>query len=106
MQIETNKQLAGSDTATELLQEYTVHLIQGHEVIGYEQNGGPLAQKFSHKFRSTSPTDVLTLGNGMGGEFLLPVRNIVYIESGSTYSALDLAERHAMKERRFNCQWR
>lgn len=67
------------------LQEYRIHLINNQVIHAAEERFIPEDKRLHNRFRASKPDDVLVIGNEETDRAFIPVRNILYISTGSDY---------------------
>ena len=67
------------------LQEYKIYLINGHMIRAAEERHIPEDKRLHNRFRSSKADDVLVVGNEETARAFIPVRNILYISTGSEF---------------------
>ena len=67
------------------LQEYRIHLINKQVIHAAEERFIPEDKRLHNRFRASKPDDVLVIGNEETDRAFIPVRNILYISTGSDY---------------------
>ena len=67
------------------LQEYKIYLTNGKMIHAAEERSIPEHKRLHNVFRVSKPDDVLVIGNEETDRAFIPVRNILYISTGSDY---------------------
>ena len=67
------------------LQEYRIHLINNQVIHAAEERFIPEDKQLHNRFRASKPDYVLTIGTEETSRAFIPVRNILYISTGSDY---------------------
>ena len=67
------------------LQDYRIHLINNQVIHAAEERFIPEDKRLHNRFRASTPDDVLVIGNEETDRAFIPVRNILYISTGSDY---------------------
>ena len=67
------------------IQEYHIHLVDGHEIITSEECSGPVEKHLFNRFRRCKSDDILVVGTPETRQAFIPARNILYISTGKSF---------------------